>query len=395
MIVVLLQTFLIFLVPFFIIRYSSFFLTKWIGTIGTAYFLGILVAFLVYLINISGVEFSLNTDVGEIGSHAAIAIAIPLLLFSSNLIETKKLSSTVLKSFGSLVFSAVVVSALVFYIYGRSIEYGGELSGMAIGLYTGGTPNLNALGNIFKLDGTVIGVANLSDMVIGAIFYLFLLLGCKPLLSKFLKTEVKESYTTEELSVENVDKLDLTKFNISYRLMKMILLALGIAVIGGILGIIIWMISGSIDGTMIDILVPTLMITVTVLGIAGSFNKSIRDTKGMNIVGQYFILVFSFALASSLDFTQFKGLFGDIIILYGSITIGVFILHVIISKFLKIDADCTMVTLTAGVYGPAFVPAITKQIKNDSLTAPGLIIGSIGYAIGTFLGMGLGFLFLL
>jgi len=155
------------------------------------------------------------------------------------------------------------------------------------------------------------------------------------------------------------------------------------------------MITGSVDGTMIDILVPTLMITVTVLGIAGSFNKSIRETSGMSVVGQYFILVFSFALASSLDFTQFKGLFGDIIMLYGAITIGVFILHVLISKFLKIDADCTMVTLTAGVYGPAFVPAITKQIKNDSLTAPGLIIGSIGYAIGTFLGMGLGFLFLL
>ena len=66
------------------------------------------------------------------------------------------LSNKVLKSFGSLVFSAVVVSALVFYIYGRTIDYGGELSGMAIGLYTGGTPNLNALGNIFKLEIPII-----------------------------------------------------------------------------------------------------------------------------------------------------------------------------------------------------------------------------------------------
>ena len=62
---------------------------------------------------------------------------------------------------------------------------------------------------------------------------------------------------------------------------------------------------------------------------------------------------------------------------------------------MDIDVDCTIVTLTAGVYGPAFVPAITKQIKNDALTVPGLIVGSIGYAIGTFLGAGLGYLFLL
>ena len=54
-----------------------------------------------------------------------------------------------------------------------------------------------------------------------------------------------------------------------------------------------------------------------------------------------------------------------------------------------------MGTATAGIYGPAFIPAITKQIKNDALTVPGLICGSIGYAIGTFLGMGIGLLLLL
>ncbi len=112
-------------------------------------------------------------------------------------------------------------------------------------------------------------------------------------------------------------------------------------------------------------------------------------------MGQYFILVFSFAFASSLDFTKMEGIFGDTVVLFGIITIGVLILHTIISKFLKADVDVTIVTLTAGLYGPAFVPAITKQIKNDDLTVPGLITGSIGYAVGTFLGILLGLLFLL
>lgn len=394
MITVILQTFLILLIPFMIIKYSDFKLTKWIGTIGTAYFLGIIVAIIIFVVNQFGINFELNKDVGEIGSHVAIAVAIPLLLFSSNLLEMRKLSTTVLKSFLSLVISAVVVSTIVFYVYGRSIEYGAELSGMAIGLYTGGTPNLNAIGSIFALDGTIIGIANLSDMVIGAVFYLFLLLACKPLLSKFLKFE-NTTYTKEEIEIDNVDDIDVEGFSIDMRLISMIFLALAMAVVGSVVGVIIWMLLGAVEGRMIDLLVPSLMITVTVLGIAGSFNKTVRTTKGMNVVGQYFILVFSFALASSLDFTQLRGLFGSIIILYGAITIGVFVLHSVISYFLKIDADCTMVTLTAGLYGPAFVPAITKQIKNDQLTGPGLITGSIGYAIGTFLGMILVFIFLL
>ena len=49
-----------------------------------------------------------------------------------------------------------------------------------------------------------------------------------------------------------------------------------------------------------------------------------------------------------------------------------------------------MVTMTAGIYGPAFIPAITKQIGDEKLTPVGLLCGSLGYAVGTFLGAGLG-----
>lgn len=393
--IAVIQLIAIFVVPIFIIKYHNFIITKWLGTIGSAYLFGIIVALLIFLINKVGITFQLNTDVGEIGSHLAISIAIPLLLFSANLQEAKKLSKTVLKSFLSLIISAIVVSAIAFYIYGRTIDHGAELSGMAIGLYTGGTPNLNALGNVFGLEGTIIGIANLSDMIIGAVFYMFLLFLCKPLLSKFLRKSDHDIYLTQTSNIKNTDELDVEIFKVTKKLFNRFLLAFGIAVIGAGLGFLLFLILGSVDGTMIDLLVPTMMITVTVLGIVFSFNKKIRETQGMNVAGQYFILVFSFALASSLDFSRMQGLFVDILILYGSITVGVLIVHTIISKFMDIDVDCTMTTLTAGLYGPAFVPAITKQIKNDDLTVPGLITGSIGYAIGTFLGMGLGFLFLL
>lgn len=386
---------LIFLVPIAIIKYSDFIITKWIGSIGSAYLIGIVLAMLIYFVGELGLDIRPNSDTGEISGIISISIAIPLLLFSANLIEAKKLSKTVLKSALSLVLSAIIVSSIVFFIYGKTIGYGAELSGMAIGLYTGGTPNLNAIGNIFGLDSTTIGVANLSDMVIGAIFYLFILVLSKPLLSKILKPSGENSYISDDTIILNNENLSNDEFKFNKKLFKRFILAFGIAVIGALLGIFVWILLGAEDGRMNDFLVPIMMVSVTILGIAFSFNKKIRETKGMNTLGQYFILVFSFALASSLDFTRLEGIFGEIVILFSIITLGVFIVHVIISKILDIDVDCTIVTLTAGVYGPAFVPAITKQIKNDALTVPGLIVGSIGYAIGTFLGAGLGFLFLL
>lgn len=394
----IIQLLSIFIVPVLIIRYHNFFLTKFLGTIGTAYALGIIVALSIYILGILGVSIPLNEDVGQIGSHVAIAVAIPLLLFSANLKQAKRLSKTVLKSFGSLIFSAIFVSSVVFYFYATKINDGAVLSGMAIGLYTGGTPNLNAIANIFGLETTVIASANLSDMIIGAGFYVFLLLLCKPLLSKLMHGKKNEEYVSDGVEFKNTDELDIQDFKITKKLLNRILLAFGFAVISAGVGVIVWYLLTSFAGKdlkIIDMLVPSLLIGVTVFGIIGSFNEKIRNTKGMNVTGQYFILVFSFALASAIDFSQMHDIFGATLILYGGITIGVFIVHVTISKFLNIDVDCTMVTLTAGLYGPAFVPAITKQINNDDLTVPGLITGSIGYALGTFLGMLLVFIYML
>ncbi len=393
--IAVLQLGLIIGIPLLIIRNDRFVLTKWLGSIGTAYVAGITMSLLLFALNRLGIDVVTNQDVGEIGSHLAISVAIPLLLFSANLQEAKKLSKTVFKSFVSLLISAILVSSVVFYLYAKNIDNGDVLSGMAIGVYTGGTPNLNAIANIFGLDQNILLSANLSDMIIGAVFYVFLLLLAKPLLSLFLRKRSQELYVTSETNVINFEAIDIRKFHLNKKLWNRIFLAFGMAVFGAVVGLLLWVILGMQDGKMIDLLVPSMMITVTVLGIVGSFNKAIRSTEGMNVVGQYLILVFSFALASSIDFTKLQSIFTATLILYGTVTIGVFIVHSLISKLLNIDVDCTMVTLTAGIYGPAFIPAVTKQIKNDDLTAPGLIVGSIGYAVGTFLGMLLVFVYAL
>ncbi|XFA98917.1 DUF819 family protein [Candidatus Izemoplasma sp. B36] len=390
----ILQIILIFVIPYLIIRFKDFKLTKIFGTIGMAYFFGLVVAGIVFAVNKANIEFHLNTDIGEIGSYAAIAIGIPLLLFGSNLQEAKKLSKMVLKSFGALIVSVIFVSTLVFIFFGKNLIDGDALSAAAIGLYTGGTPNLNAITNIFGLDTEVIALANLSDIIIGAVFYIFLLLLAKPLIDKILKPSKSDTYLKEESNMKNTEDFNVKDFKTSKRLFTSFLIAFAMTAISAGVGILIWILAGSVQGRMLDFLVPVMLIGVTVFGIIGSFNKKIRETEGTNILGHYLVLVFSFALASSVDFSRLIGSnFGDLIILYGIITVGSFIVHLGLAKILKIDSDCMIVTATAGIYGPAFVPAITKQLKNDNLTVPGLICGSIGYALGTFIGVGLGLLF--
>ncbi|MCK5732402.1 MAG: DUF819 family protein [Tenericutes bacterium] len=390
----ILQIILIFVVPYLLIRFKDFKLTKIFGTIGMAYFFGLIVAGIVFALNKFNIVFHLNTDIGEIGSYAAIAIGIPLLLFGSNLKEARKLSKMVLRSFIALIISVVFVTTIVFFVYGRTLIDGDALSASAIGLYTGGTPNLNAIANIFQLDTDLIALANLSDIIIGAIFYIFLLLLAKPLIDKILGKPKNTDYLIEESNMKNTEAFNFKDFKTSKKLFQSFLIAFGMTVISAGVGILLWVILGAEQGKMLDFLVPIMLIGVTIFGILGSFNKGIRETEGTNILGHYLILVFSFSLASSVDFSRLIGSsFSDLVLLYGIITVGSFIVHIGLAKLLKVDSDCTIVTATAGIYGPAFVPAITKQLKNENLTVPGLICGSIGYALGTFLGVGLGLLF--
>jgi uncharacterized membrane protein len=385
----------IILIPYFIIKYKDFKLTKMFGTIGMAYLSGLVVAALLYGLNLLGVKITLNQDVGEILSFTAIGIGIPLMLFSSNLKEAKKLSKMVALSFLILIFSVLVVTTVAFYAFGHKIQDGAALSAGAIGLYTGGTPNLNAITNIFGLDSQVIALANLSDIIIGAVFYVFLLTLAKPFVDIFLKKNRRSDYLQRESDIENSEDFNIKDFKTHKSLFKVFLLAIGMAIVSAGIGVLIWILQGSVEGRMLDVLVPSLMIGVTVFGIIASFSKKVREVKGTNILGHYLILVFSFALASSVNFLLITGDFSKIIILYGIITLGAFFLAMVISIFFKIDSDCMIVCATAGIYGPAFIPAITKQLKNDQLTAPGLIVGSIGYAIGTFLGLLFGLLFMI
>ncbi len=392
-VIMIIQVALIIIIPWLLMKFRDKKAISFLGTIGWAYLIGIALAGLMFLLNKCGLDISFSGEISEYGSHIAIAIAIPLLLFSTNLKSVKALSKKSLGSFGLLTISVVVVAIIVGICLNGVLPISDKLAGMSIGLYTGGTPNLNAIGSILGVDGSIISYSNLADMLIGGVFYMFLLLACKPLFKKFLNAP-KSVYYTAEVTASNMDTLDTENIN-KKQLSINVLIAFGIAILGAGLGLLIWVLTGAKQGTMTTYLVPTIMITATVLGLVGSCFKKLRETKGNSVIGHYLILMFSIALAMCIDFNNFSANSMYIFLLFGLVTICSFLVHFVLCKIFKIDIDCAIVTLTAGLYGPAFIPAVTKQLNCEDLTAVGLICGSLGYAIGTFLGAGVGYLLML
>jgi uncharacterized membrane protein len=87
-------------------------------------------------------------------------------------------------------------------------------------------------------------------------------------------------------------------------------------------------------------------------------------------------------------FTMTNGLFFFVAIA----VFGSFIIQALLSSLLKIDADTTIITSTAFIFSPPFIPVVAGSLKNKEVIISGITVGIIGYAIGNYLGVSLSYL---
>lgn len=150
----------------------------------------------------------------------------------------------------------------------------------------------------------------------------------------------------ENGGAENVDALEWNGFHRG--IVRNLALSLACVLVGAVIGFAIWKVKG---GALTDPLVPAVMIAGTVLGLALSFVPKVRNVKENSAAGHYLILVFSFALASSLDLGTLGGNLLHTVALLASITVCSALLHLLLCRIFRIGADCAIVTMTAGLYG--------------------------------------------
>jgi uncharacterized membrane protein len=135
-----------------------------------------------------------------------------------------------------------------------------------------------------------------------------------------------------------------------------------------------------------------VILSITTLSIVASLINAINRIEKTFQLGMYFILVFSLAVASMADLgvifsIGFLGLFAYISYAY----FGTLILHIILSKIFRVNADDFLITTTAFVFSPPFVPVVAGALKNKDVIITGITVGIIGYVIGNYLGVGLGY----
>jgi uncharacterized membrane protein len=102
----------------------------------------------------------------------------------------------------------------------------------------------------------------------------------------------------------------------------------------------------------------------------------------------YLIIAFSMAVSSMADLSNmFQIEFLQLFLYVFYVVFGSIALHVGLAAIFKLDADTTIISITALTYSPPFVPTVAGALKNKEVIISGLTIGILGYAFGTYLGI--------
>nr|MCU0897963.1 DUF819 family protein [Burkholderiales bacterium] len=109
-------------------------------------------------------------------SEAAIALALPMILFTVDLRAWSRIAGRALASMALAVLAILVVAIALFFVFrAHGLPAAHELAGLAVGVYTGGTPNLAAIKTALGVDDTRFLVFNAFDTVVGAAYLLFMM----------------------------------------------------------------------------------------------------------------------------------------------------------------------------------------------------------------------------
>lgn len=320
-------------------------------------------------------------------SEAAVALSLPLLLFSMDIRSWFKVAGKAILSMLFATISVTAVSVLSFYLLkSRGYSDAHQLAGMAVGLYTGGTPNLAAIKTALHINSGTYIVFHTYDTLIGLFYILFVISIGQRFFNKFLIPFNINGLIKDKKYGADPETMDGYRGIFSKTVFPPLLFSIFLA--GAVVGVSI-IISGFFSeskGAAVTIL------AITTLSIMLSFIPGIRNTKKTFQTGMYIIYIFSFTVASMADLRIFTHINYSILFFVSFSVFGSMALHALFSKIFRIDTDTFLVTSVSAICSPPFVPVIAGALKNPYILLSGITTGIIGYAIGNYLGISLAML---
>lgn len=358
---------------------NRFKIVEKLGIVLICYLLGILVGNIGILPeNFTGIQTTMQ--------DISVCLALPLILFSLDIKKSFRTTKSGIKCMLLAIASITIITFILQLIF-RNNPNAPQFAGLAMGVYTGGTPNLTSIAKAINVSSENYLIFNTYDMVISIVYMLVMLSSGKYLIKKLFR--MKDFEGDKNVTVDGDECQETTSYKGMFKPKTFGKLMLAFLLSAVILGV-------SFGVSMLfkpDSRTAITILLITTLSILCSFIKPIRNIKMTTNLGMYIIYIFCFTVATSADIRKLIHIDVTIIIYVTAAIYGTLLLHALLSKIFKIDFDTMIVTSVSAICSPPFVPAVANSLKNNAALISGITTGIIGYAVGNYLGVAIYWLY--
>jgi len=352
---------------------------KWFGKVS-----GILVTMiLMSVLSMSGVvpvasDQKLKVEVYELIFGYFIPLAIPMMLLGSNIKRIIREGGKLLVAFlvGSL--GVVLGSFLAFYLIDLGAD-SGNAAGVIAATLIGGSMNFIATGEILNFSTHPLFSATIAVDNFAANAYILFLFAIPSMtfLARFFSKPKAENMNESLKSIEE-ESFPITMERIALS----ILIASVIAGAGAMLSEYIQTFFAT--KMSMSILIITIL-SVFMANLIPEKLKKLEDTAFA--LGLWLMYIFLAVIGASTNLNDMLHAGPAILGFYMIIIVVHFVFLVALAKLFKLDVYEVIISSAANIMGPSVAAPMAASLGQKKLITPGILIGILGYIIGTFIGV--------
>lgn len=322
-----------------------------------------------------------QSPVYDFMTGTGVNIAVLLILLSVDIQSVRQAGPRMLAAFGIGALGSVVGSIIAGFVFATQIGLETwKLTGMFAGTYIGGGVNFAALAQAFDTSSDLFTAGVASDVILMAVWLAVTL--SVPVIMR----RGKGSKPVEATAHDNVSKPVTTGLSLSDSGRPVALrhlAGLGAYVLGAL-----WL--SQLLGEMVPV-VPTVVWLSSVALIAAQIHV-LRTLPGGAMVGNYVLLLFMTSNGARSVAAHIIQVGPSIfylatlaLLIHGVVIFGV-------GRLLKLDLATLAIASQAGIGGAATAVAVATGLRRTELLLPGVAVALLGYAVGNYVGVLVGFL---
>ncbi|WP_067725891.1 DUF819 family protein [Oceanobacillus damuensis] len=329
-----------------------------------------------------------------------VPLSIPLLLFRSNILKIWNESGRLLIMFliGSI---GTVTGAIVGFFLLKDVIPGlDKIGAIMTGSYIGGGVNFAAMSTKFEVPGETVSATVVADNLLMAIYFLVLIL--IPTLTFFRKryktpyideinSNVKDDenqaatyWMRKDISLSDIALAVGTTFVIVAVSFKLAEVFDGIIPSGENVNFFLNALNG-IFGDKYLMLTTLTMLAVTI------FPRYFENINGAQEIGTYLIYIFFVVIGVPASLPLILQ-HAPLILIFVAIMVFInMLVSFVFGKLFKFSLEEIILTSNANIGGPTTAVAMAISKGWTKLVGPILLVGTLGYIIGNYIGTGIGY----